>query len=194
MATAIAVGAALRSWRFPTNRFAEDPEAMVIGRIDLVVEDARKEGKHWRRALAVLEGVGFARDLVAEPSNTLTPALFVKRLRPLTDLGLKLDVIPAEDFAAKGLRLIAAVGGGSVNPPCLVVMRWKGKLDLPPLAFVGKGITFDTGGISIKPADRMWDMRGDMAGAAACVGAMVTLARRESPTPAIAVLVGWRRI
>jgi leucyl aminopeptidase len=187
-AIAIATGAALRAWRFPTYRFAEDPEAMAIERIDLVVEDAAKEGKHWRRALAALEGVGFARDLVAEPSNSLTPPTFVKRLRPLTDLGLKLDVIPTEDFAARGLRLIAAVGGGSANPPFVVVMRWKGKLDLPPLAFVGKGITFDTGGISIKAADRMWDMRGDMAGAAACVGAMIALARRESPAHAIAVL------
>src|SRR5690606_29456994 len=73
-------------------------------------------------------------------------------------------------------------------PPCLAVLRWKGRIDAPPVAFVGKGVTFDTGGVDIKPAEGMWEMRADMAGAAACAGAMLAIARRRSPAPVVAVL------
>src|SRR5690606_13009979 len=74
------------------------------------------------------------------------------------------------------------------NPPCLAVLRWPGTLDAAPVAFIGKGITFDTGGVCIKPAERMWEMRADMAGAAAAAGAIMALALRRSPAPAVAVL------
>jgi leucyl aminopeptidase len=83
---------------------------------------------------------------------------------------------------------LTAVGQGSAHKPCLAVLRWPGRHEAPPVVFVGKGITFDTGGISIKPADKMWDMRADMAGAAVCAGAMLALARRNAPSPAVAVL------
>ncbi|MBK1661319.1 hypothetical protein CKO45_24215, partial [Paracraurococcus ruber] len=93
-----------------------------------------------------------------------------------------------ERLQRAGLGALLAVGGGSANPPRLAVLRWRGSHAAPPVAFVGKGICFDTGGISIKPAQGMEAMRGDMAGAAACAGAMLALALRRSPAPAIAVL------
>jgi leucyl aminopeptidase len=168
----LALGAALRAWRFPNYRQGSpdgDGAPMAITRI-------------------AFEATTFARDLVADPANLLTPASFVQRLAELTAAGVRMEVIPAERLAGEGLGLLAAVGGGSVNPPALVLLHWPGRLAEPPVVFVGKGVTFDTGGISIKPADRMWDMRGDMAGAAVCAGAMLALARRNSPAPVTAVL------
>ncbi len=92
------------------------------------------------------------------------------------------------DLARHGFGGLLAVGSGAAHPPLLAVLRWRGSDDGPPLAFVGKGVTFDTGGLSIKPADRMWDMRADMAGAAACAGAMLAIARRRAGASAIAIL------
>jgi leucyl aminopeptidase len=187
----LVLGAALRAWRFPNYRQGppdEDDAAMAIARIALVVDDPTHLGTRWREAVGLVEAVIYARNLVADPANLLTPASFVQRLAPVTAAGVRMEVIPAGALAGEGLGLLAAVGGGSVNPPALVLLHWPGRLPLPPVVFVGKGVTFDTGGISIKPADRMWDMRGDMAGAAACAGAMLALARRDSPAPVTAVL------
>jgi leucyl aminopeptidase len=102
--------------------------------------------------------------------------------------GITLDVLKPAALREAGLGALLAVGQGSAHKPRLAVLRWAGSTGAPPVAFVGKGITFDTGGVCIKPADRMWEMRADMAGAAACVGAIVALARRGSPAPAVAVL------
>ena len=99
-----------------------------------------------------------------------------------------MEVLDATALAEGGFGGILAVGAGSVHPPCLIILRWAGTLQRAPVIFVGKGITFDTGGICIKPAEGMWDMRADMAGAAACAGAMLALALRQSPAPAIALL------
>jgi leucyl aminopeptidase len=187
----LALGAGLRAWRFPRHgRISASVEdgGLEIGRIALVVDDSAHFGRRWTEAVGLVEASGFARDLVAEPANLLTPAAFVRRLEAVVAAGVRMEVIPAEDLDREGLRLLAAVGGGSVNPPALVLLHWPGRLPLPPVVFVGKGITFDTGGISIKPADRMWEMRADMAGAAVCAGAMMALARRNSPSPVTAVL------
>jgi leucyl aminopeptidase len=118
----------------------------------------------------------------------LTPASFVDRLDRLAEAGVTIRVLDAAALELGGFGGLLAVGKGSAHPPCLVVLRWPGTLHAAPVAFVGKGITFDTGGICIKPADKMWDMRADMAGAAACAGAMLALALRRSPSPAMAVL------
>jgi leucyl aminopeptidase len=97
-------------------------------------------------------------------------------------------VLEGKRLMALGMGALCAVGGGAVHGPRLVVLRWPGKVKAAPVAFVGKGICFDTGGISIKPAAGMEDMRADMAGAAAAAGAMLALALRQSPAPAVAVL------
>jgi leucyl aminopeptidase len=193
IAVALALGAARRSWRFPNYRQGPpdadaDASVMQIGHISLVVDDPTHIGARWREAVGVVEAMVFARNLIAEPANLLTPQVFIQRLGLLETAGVSVEVISGEALRAEGLHLLAAVGRGSINPPALVLLHWLGQLPLPPVVFVGKGVTFDTGGISIKAADRMWDMRGDMAGAAVCAGAMLALARRNSPAPVIAVL------
>jgi leucyl aminopeptidase len=125
---------------------------------------------------------------VAEPGNVLTPQAFAERLRGLSRHGIAVGILERAELARQGLGALLAVGQGSVHPPLMAVLRWKGRIKGPPVAFVGKGITFDTGGICIKGAEGMEAMRGDMAGAAAAAGALLALALRNSPMPAIAVL------
>jgi len=189
LAAEAAVGACLRAWRFEALKTRPDPDAPKrLAHLDVVVADKRAAGAIWETLAPGVAGALFARDLVAEPSNRLTPTLFAARLRALEAEGLKVDIHDAAWLAREGFGALLGVGRGSVNPPCLAVLRWKGTLDAPPVAFVGKGVTFDTGGVDIKPADKMWEMRADMAGAAAAAGAMLALARRRSPAPAVAVL------
>ncbi|MCB8876648.1 leucyl aminopeptidase family protein [Acidisoma silvae] len=189
LSVALVLGAALRAWRMPQYRQGERTEdACLLDKIDLLVEDPAREGRRFAEAKVVFEAVCFAKTLTADPSNVLTPAVFAERLRALEKFGIAVEVIEGRALARKGLNLLSAVGRGSANPPALVILRWPGTLAAPPVTFVGKGITFDTGGISIKSADRMWDMRGDMGGAAVCAGAMMALARRHSPAPVSAVL------
>lgn len=187
----LALGAALRAWGPPQHRQGRhepDPGQSETMRLDLLVREPERIGRRFRDAVASLEGVCFARMLVATPSNLLTPKAFATVLKTLEAAGITVEILSGRSLAGRGLGLLQAVGRGSGHQPQLVVLRWAGSLAQPPVCFVGKGITFDTGGISIKPADRMWEMRGDMAGAAACAGAMLTLARRQSPAPAVAVL------
>ncbi len=185
VAAGLAAGACLRAWSYEHLRTRAREDAPLLEAIDLVCDDAHTS-QVWAATSAGVEAAMFARDLVAEPSNTLTPAGFVERLGVLAAAGVAVEVIEADALRARGFGGLLAVGGGSVHAPLLVVLRWAG--EGAPVAFVGKGITFDTGGISIKPADRMWEMRADMAGAAACAGAMLALARRGSTAAAMAVL------
>jgi leucyl aminopeptidase len=187
-AVALATGAVLRAWRFDAGRTQPDPELPLLARFDLVGDEAVAQA--WAEAKPVVAAVRFARDLVATPSDRLTPKTFARRLRRLKRHGVAIEVLKPRALRREKLGLIEAVGQGSANRPRLVVLRWAGEgaPEGPPIAFVGKGITFDTGGICIKPADRMWEMRADMAGAAACAGAILALARARAPVRAIAVL------
>ena len=187
VAAAIAAGIILRAWRYDHLRIKPDEDAAKFVNLDILCDDPDM-AKAWSKILPSLEGTLFARDLVTEPSNTLTPAGFVARLGKLAQAGVTIEVLDAAALRQQGFGGLLAVGQGSVHPPCLAILRWSGSHDAPPVIFVGKGITFDTGGICIKPADHMWDMRADMAGAAACAGAMLTLALRRSPAPVMAIL------
>jgi leucyl aminopeptidase len=178
----------LNAWRFNALRDASEDENAPPAEVTLAVANPAKVETAWQRADAMLRGVLYARDLVAEPGNRLNPASFVERLRGLSDLGLKVEVLEGKRLTALGMGALCAVGGAEEHGPRLVVLRWPGKLKAAPIAFIGKGICFDTGGISIKPAAGMEEMRGDMAGAAAAAGAMLTLALRQSPAPAVAIL------
>lgn len=142
----------------------------------------------WHAAWAVAQGVALARGLVAAPANVLTPKAFGQRLKTLERHGIAVHLLGRKRLRQAGFGGLLAVGQGSANPPRLAVLRWAGRIAAPPVVFVGKGITFDTGGISLKPAAGMEHMRADMAGAAACAGAMLALALRDSPAPAAAVL------
>ncbi len=184
-AARLAAGACLRAWGYDRLFTLPRDDAPLLAAIDLVSDDPGTADA-WARLAPGVEGATFARDLVTEPSNTLTPETFADRLASLVEAGISLEVFGRDDLVRLGFGGLLAVGGGSVHPPCLIVLRWAGAG--APVTFVGKAITFDTGGICIKPADGMWDMRADMAGAAACTGAMLALARRRSPAAAMAVL------
>jgi leucyl aminopeptidase len=129
---------------------------------------------------AVASGVFFTRDLVNEPANVLTTTEFARRLEGLRDLGVEVEVLEEDELERQGMRLLLAVGQGSDSPSKVVVMRWNGGGEENPFALVGKGVVFDTGGISIKPAGGMEDMTMDMGGAGVVAGVMRTLALRKA--------------
>ena len=188
----LATGFVLRGTR--DDRFRSRPRPDDEGAPDsLVLVSAFADGARaaWEQDLGpVAEGVLLARRLFAEPANTLYPESFVERLAPLAALGIDIEAHGPDKLAALGMNAMLAVGRGSARGPRLVVLRWNGAPDpsAPPLAFVGKGITFDSGGISLKPGKGMEEMKGDMAGAAAVVGALQALAARRAPVNAVGVL------
>ncbi|MEP6067016.1 MAG: leucyl aminopeptidase [Paracoccaceae bacterium] len=130
--------------------------------------------------IAVADGAFFTRDLVNEPANVLTTTEFANRLDALSALGMDVEVLDEEELARLGMRTLLCVGQGSDSPSKVVVMRWNGGGDEKPLALVGKGVVFDTGGISLKPAGGMEDMTMDMGGAGTVAGVMKALALRKA--------------
>lgn len=185
-AAGMAVGIALAAWHFDALRKKDVPKR--LRRLTVHMPQAGAAEAAYARIAPGVAGCLLARDLTVEPANRLTTRTFAKRLGALADEGLEVEIHGRGWLERHGFGALLAVGGGSANPPRLAVLRWRGVLPVPPVAFVGKGIVFDTGGISIKPAAGMEAMRADMAGAAACAGAMLALARRKSPAPAVAVL------
>ena len=136
------------------------------------------------------ESVFFTRSLVSEPANVLYPEEYAHRIRDeLTPLGAKVEILNEEQMRSAGMMALLGVGQGSSKKSCLVVMRWDGDTkSKDTLAFVGKGVTFDTGGVSLKPSKGMWDMKYDMAGSAAVAGLMRALAARNAPVNAVGVV------
>jgi leucyl aminopeptidase len=140
--------------------------------------------------------VYLARDLVSEPPNVLNPAEMAKRCEALTELGLQVEVLGPQEMERLGFGALLGVAQGSVNEPRMVVMRWNGggsgkpvaSASAKPVAFIGKGVTFDTGGISIKPAAGMEDMKWDMAGAGTVIGLMAALAARRAKVNAVGLV------
>ncbi len=186
-AAAFALGAMMRAWRQDQWRSRPDEDGQRLATIDLL-NDRPGITAAWQEAEAVWKGTRLVRDLVASPSNLLTPDDFIERLTPLREAGVSVTVLKRRELEHEGLGALLAVGRASAHRPRLVVLRWEGAMEAAPVAFVGKGITFDTGGICIKPAAGMEEMRADMTGAATCAGVMLTLALRRSPAPAVAVL------
>jgi len=141
---------------------------------------------------AELSGVYLARDLVNEPANILTPPEFTARLRALEAFGLAVEVLDEPKLKSLGMNALLAVGQGSAQPSSVVVLRWNGAVGRSAgegnLVFVGKGVCFDSGGISIKPSPGMEDMKGDMGGAAAVAGVLTTLALRKAPVNAVGIV------
>jgi len=154
-----------------------------------VVGGGKGAAERWKsRWEAVYQGVDFTRGLVTEPANIVYPESFVERCRELTKLGLEMDVLDGKQMKDLGMGALLGVAQGSVRDPRLLVLRWNGgKSEDAPTAFVGKGVTFDTGGISIKPAQGMEAMKWDMGGAGAVVGAMKTLALRKAKANIVAI-------
>jgi leucyl aminopeptidase len=183
------LGAVLRAWRLDTYRtkLAEDAKPSLV---DIAVVGA-PEGTEavWEVEQAIVAGVSFTRELVTEPANVIYPESFVARVEAnVAGSGLKVRVLDDKEMAALGMGSLLGVAQGSVRPARLLVMEWLGgTAGEAPVAFVGKGVTFDTGGISIKPAAGMEDMKWDMGGAGAVAGTMLALALRKAKANVIGV-------
>ena len=193
----LALGALLRSYTFKkyrTTRKSEDGaeeeprDALRKLTIQCAKPDAAAKAFSARKAVA--EGVFLARDLVNEPANMLGPVEFAERVRDLSRAGLEVEVLDEDQLAALKMGALLAVGQGSERPSRVVVMQWHGAKSkrAKTLCFVGKGVCFDTGGISMKPAAGMEDMKGDMGGAACVAGLMLALATRKAAVNAVGLI------
>ncbi len=186
-----ALGARLASYRFDAYRTKLKPDQTPsLKSVEIVMEAPAPARARADKDAALAEGVFFARDLVNEPSNVLYPASFAERLRDLETLGVEVDIIEPATMEKLGMGALLGVAQGSANPARLVAMSWNGARTkgTRPLALVGKGVTFDTGGISIKPAAGMEEMKGDMGGAAAVAGAMKAIALRKAKANVVGVV------
>jgi leucyl aminopeptidase len=194
-AAEIALGAVLRSYRFDRYRTKEKPEDKPkLTRITVLSAEAGKAKSAWEPLDATAKGVFLTRDLVSEPPNVLDPAEMADRCRKLSEVGLKVEVFGPAEMAKLGFGALLGVSQGSIKEPRMVVMTWNGvsgggkKGKDKPVVFIGKGVTFDTGGISIKPAGGMEDMKWDMAGAGTVIGLMAALAGRKAKVDAIGLV------
>jgi leucyl aminopeptidase len=196
LAASVALGAVLRSYRFDKYRTKEAADDKPkLARVTLLVSDVAAAEAAWQPLRGVAQGVFVARDLVSEPPNVLYPKTFARRIEELEKLGLKVKVLDEDDMERLGFGALLGVAQGSDRKPRTVIMEWngapagdKGGEKAAPLAFIGKGVTFDTGGISIKPAGGMEDMKWDMAGAGAVVGLMAALAARRAAVDAVGLV------
>ena len=191
LAAAAAFGARLASYRFDRYRTTETPDKKPsVTTVRICVSDVAGAAKAFETLSGLADAVFFARDLVTEPANILYPEEFARRVKDLTRLGLEVEILGEKQMKALGMGALIGVGQGSVRESQLAVIQWKGAADpdAQPLAFVGKGVCFDTGGISIKGADGMEEMVTDMGGAAAVSGLMYALASRKAKVNAVGIL------
>jgi len=187
----LAQGAGLRAYafdRYKTKR-KDDEKSPATRNLTIAVGDVAAARKAYGPRSAISDGVLIARDLVNEPANVLYPEEFARRTGALKKLRVAVEVLDIRAMKKLGMNALLGVGQGSVRESRVVVMRWNGgKAGEAPVAFIGKGVCFDTGGISIKPAASMEDMKGDMAGAACVVGLMHALAARKARVNAVGVI------
>ncbi|RUM26515.1 leucyl aminopeptidase [Rhizobium vallis] len=187
-----ALGMLLRAYSFDTYKTKkndeEDKPAKSV-KVTVVTADPGAAKKAFSESEAIAGGVNLARDLVNEPPNVLGPVEFAAKAKDLEKLGIEVEILTEREMRRLGMGALLGVAQGSVRPPRLAVMQWKGgKGKDRPIAFIGKGVVFDTGGISIKPAAGMEDMKGDMGGAAAVIGLMHLLASRKAAVNAIGII------
>jgi leucyl aminopeptidase len=190
----LAFGAVLRSYRFrkylkkPREENGEAPDGLT--RLLVHAQDADAARAAFARRSALIEGMFLARDLVNEPANMLGPVEFAERASELAKSGVEVEILDIDALKALKMNALLAVGQGSARPSRVVVLQWHGAKSrrAKPLCFVGKGVCFDSGGLSMKPAQGMEDMKGDMGGAACVTGLMLTLARRRAAVNAVGLL------
>lgn len=185
-----AFGATLRSYRFDKYRTKEKKEDKPrLARISLMTADPLLAKTAFAPLSALAEGVITTRDLVSEPANALGPVDVAREAKKLETLGVKVTVMGEKELRKQGFDMLLAVGEGSARESQVVVLEWKGGKDKDaPIAVVGKGVCFDSGGISIKPAASMEDMKWDMAGAGVVVGLIKALAGRNAPVNVVGFL------
>ncbi len=191
LAARAALGVRLASYRFDKYRTKEPAEKKPsVVKTEVATADADAALAAFAPLAALADAISFTRDLVSEPPNVLYPAEFAARVKALETLGLEVEILGEVEMKALGMGALLAVGQGSIRESQLAVIRWNGAADksAQPIAFVGKGVCFDTGGISIKPAENMEDMKWDMGGAAAVAGVMHVLAGRKAKVNAVGIL------
>jgi leucyl aminopeptidase len=187
-AARLAFAASARSWRYDLYRTKLPRKQKPTLEEIVVVADDDGARDAFAREAAVLAGLDLTRSLVSEPANIVYPESFVERARAaLEPLGVAFEVLDEPAMRKLGMGALLGVAQGSVRPPRLLAMRWNGGGEEAPVVFVGKGITFDTGGISIKPAAGMEAMKWDMGGAGAVTGAMMALATRKAKANVVGV-------
>jgi leucyl aminopeptidase len=186
----IAFGAVLQGYRF--NKYFEDKKKekeLKLQNLSFAVADVKKAEMEFEPLKILAENIFFTRDLVSEPSNVLNPESYAEICKTLTKVGLEVEVLGEAQMKKLGMNALLGVGQGSEKESQLVVFKWNGgKKGDAPLAFVGKGVTFDTGGISIKPSANMEDMKTDMGGSAVVVGLMRNLAMRKAKVNVVGVI------
>ena len=179
------LGCALRAYAFNAHKSEQDDKERSVSFMTTKPEALSTD---LERVIAVAEGVFFTRDLVNEPSNVLTTVEFAERLQALKSIGLKIEVLEEKDLKKLGMETLLAVGQGSASPSKVVIMEWSGGGTSVPLALIGKGVVFDTGGISLKPAAGMESMTMDMGGAGTVAGVMKTLALRKAAANVVGIV------
>lgn len=175
--TEIAQGIALRNYTYEDHKTGDKTET---GAVSIMVSDPESATTDYGPIAAIAEGVFFTRDLTNAPANDLTTTSFADQLAAMSDIGLKVEVLEEADLEKLGMGSLLCVGQGSDSPSKVVVMQWDGGGDEKPFALVGKGVVFDTGGISLKPGAGMEEMTMDMGGAGVVSGVMKTLALRKA--------------
>jgi len=192
LAARLGFGLLLRAWRFDRYRTKEkEEEKPKLERVAIATASTNGAKAAFAPLRAIADGVFLTRELVSEPPNVLTPVEFADRCRGLERLGVEVEVLGPKEMKRLGFGALLGVSQGSAQEPRMVVMQWKGApkgKKQKPLALIGKGVTFDTGGISIKPAAGMEDMKWDMAGAGAVVGAMAAIAGRKAKADVIGLV------
>ncbi|GGD85683.1 putative cytosol aminopeptidase [Aureimonas endophytica] len=193
---ALGAGIQLRAYAFDRYKSKKgkaagegEEEAEVSAAFTLGVADQGAAEAAFAAMSEIVSGVTLARDLVNEPANVLGPVEFAERIATLSAQGVDVEILDEKKMAELKMQALLGVAQGSPRPPRFVIMRWNGRPDdEAPVAFIGKGVVFDTGGVSIKPAAGMEDMKGDMGGAAAVVGLMRALAGRKAKVNAIGIV------
>jgi leucyl aminopeptidase len=186
----VALGAKLRSYRFDRYRTKEKPEDKPsLKKLVVATAEQAAAKKAFAPMEAVSEGVFLTRDLASEPANVIYPESLAARAKTLTEAGVEVEILGEKQMKKLGMGALLGVGQGSERESQLVVMRWNGGAEgEAPLAFIGKGVTFDSGGISIKPAGGMEDMKWDMGGSAVVIGLMKALALRKAKANVVGVV------
>ena len=185
-----AMGARLAAYRFDSYKTKLKPEQKpTLQAVEIMMDGTAAAKARAEKDEAIVEGVFFARDLVSEPPNVLYPESFAERLRDLETIGVEVEVLDQAQMDRLGMGALLGVAQGSHRPGRLVTMKWNGSSKKgKPLALVGKGVTFDTGGISLKPGAGMDEMKGDMGGAAAVAGAMKAVALRKAKANVVGIV------
>jgi len=184
----LASGMRLRAYSFTKYKSKPEKDKKLAG-VKILTSAVAAAKSRYAALDAIATGVHLARDLVNEPANMLHPESFASEIKKLSKVGLKIEVLDEKQMAKLGMGALLGVAQGSPRKPSLCIMRWDGgKKGDQPVAFVGKGVTFDTGGISIKPSAGMEDMKGDMGGAACVTGLMAALAGRNAKVNAVGIV------